>query len=136
MTLWNGASSILAQVRIFYQNIQSCVINNGLASEYFTLEQSVRQGDPLPTSLSWPWKPWQFQNEKILKCKELKLAIMKLTSTICRRYLCFLCFGDLNHLVILRCALIRPRNAAYDGFRSRLLMLSGGGFLVIIGSLV
>ena len=74
MTLWNGVSSILAQVRIFYQNIQSCVINNGLASEYFTLEQSVRQGDPLPTSLSWPRKPWQFQFEKILKCKELKLA--------------------------------------------------------------
>ena len=27
-------------------------------------------------------------------------------------------------------------HAGYDGFRSRLLMLSGGGFLVIIGSLV
>ena len=31
----------------FYHNIQSCVINNGLASDYFTLARGVRQGDPL-----------------------------------------------------------------------------------------
>ena len=31
----------------FLQNIQSCVINNGLMSDYFTLDQGVRQGDPL-----------------------------------------------------------------------------------------
>ena len=30
-----------------YNNIQSCVINNGIASNYFTLERGVRQGDPL-----------------------------------------------------------------------------------------
>ena len=34
-------------VKMFYTNIQSCVINNGLASDYFTLERGVRQGDPL-----------------------------------------------------------------------------------------
>ena len=32
--------------KTFYKNIQSCVINNGLMSEYFTLERGVRQGDP------------------------------------------------------------------------------------------
>ena len=31
----------------FYNNIQSCVINNGITSDYFTLERGVRQGDPL-----------------------------------------------------------------------------------------
>ena len=30
-----------------YNNIQSCVINNDIASNYFTLERGVRQGDPL-----------------------------------------------------------------------------------------
>ena len=34
-------------VKTFYQNIQSCVIDNGLVSDYFTLERGVRQGDPL-----------------------------------------------------------------------------------------
>ena len=32
---------------MFYTNIQSCVINNGMALDYFTLERGVRQGDPL-----------------------------------------------------------------------------------------
>ena len=32
---------------MFYTNIESCVINNGSASDYFRLEQGVRQGDPL-----------------------------------------------------------------------------------------
>ena len=31
----------------FFNNIQSCVINNGITSDYFTLERGVRQGDPL-----------------------------------------------------------------------------------------
>ena len=32
---------------MFYTNVQSCVINNGMASDYFTSERGVRQGDPL-----------------------------------------------------------------------------------------
>ena len=34
-------------VKTLFNNIQSCVINNGLTTDYFTLERGVRQGDPL-----------------------------------------------------------------------------------------
>ena len=34
-------------VRTLYHNIESCVINNGLATDFFSLERDVRQGDPL-----------------------------------------------------------------------------------------
>ena len=44
---FNFSPDLINWVRTFYQNIQSCVINNGLASDYFTLERGVRQGDPL-----------------------------------------------------------------------------------------
>ena len=30
-----------------YHNIESCVNNNGLATDFFPLERGVRQGDPL-----------------------------------------------------------------------------------------
>ena len=33
-------------VKTLYKNIQSCVINNGLTTDYFALERGVRQGDP------------------------------------------------------------------------------------------
>jgi len=34
-------------ISTFYKNIQSCVRNDGLSSEYFNLTRGVRQGDPL-----------------------------------------------------------------------------------------
>ena len=34
-------------VNIFYNDVQSCVINNGLCSSYFNIARGVRQGDPL-----------------------------------------------------------------------------------------
>ena len=34
-------------VKIFYNDVQSCVINNGLCSRYFNIARGVRQGDPL-----------------------------------------------------------------------------------------
>ena len=34
-------------VKTFYNKIQSCVINNGVSSDFFTLKRGVRQGDPL-----------------------------------------------------------------------------------------
>ena len=38
-------------VKTLYKNIQSCVINNGLTTDYFALERVVRQGDPLSPNL-------------------------------------------------------------------------------------
>ena len=34
-------------LNIFYNDVQSCVINNGLCSRYFNIERGVRQGGPL-----------------------------------------------------------------------------------------
>ena len=36
-----------AGLEFFYKDIKSCVINNGLTSNFFPLERGVRQGDPL-----------------------------------------------------------------------------------------
>ena len=44
---FNFGHDFMHWVRLFYKNIQSCVINNGTASDYFTLKRGVRQGDPL-----------------------------------------------------------------------------------------
>lgn len=44
---FNFGPDFIRWVKTFYKNIQSCVINNGLMSDYFTLERGVRQGDPL-----------------------------------------------------------------------------------------
>ena len=44
---FNFGPNFINWVKMFYTNIQSCVINNGMASDYFTLERGVRQGDPL-----------------------------------------------------------------------------------------
>ena len=44
---FNFGQDFIHWVMTFYRNIQSCVINNGIASDYFSLERGVRQGDPL-----------------------------------------------------------------------------------------
>ena len=44
---FNFGPNFIHWVKTFYRNIQSCVINNGLSSEYFKLERGVRQGDLL-----------------------------------------------------------------------------------------
>jgi hypothetical protein len=44
---FNFGESFIRWVEIFYNNISSCVINNGVTSKYFQLHQGVRQGDPL-----------------------------------------------------------------------------------------
>ena len=44
---FNFGPDFLKWVKTFYKNMQSCTINNGSASNYFVLEQGVRQGDPL-----------------------------------------------------------------------------------------
>ena len=44
---FNFGPDFIRWVKTFNKNIQSCVINNGIISDYFTLERGVRQGDPL-----------------------------------------------------------------------------------------
>ena len=41
---FNFGADIQNWVRIFYNNVTSCVLNNGHASEFFPLERGVRQG--------------------------------------------------------------------------------------------
>ena len=43
---FNFGPDFIRWVNIFYSNIQSCTINNGLCSHYFNIERGVRQGDP------------------------------------------------------------------------------------------
>ena len=59
MTVWSGlflkkclnqfgfGPDFIRWVNIFYKDIQSCIINNGLCSQYFNIKRGVRQGDPL-----------------------------------------------------------------------------------------
>ena len=44
---FNFGPNIIKWVKIFYNNISSCVMNNGHSSNYFMLSRGVRQGDPL-----------------------------------------------------------------------------------------
>ena len=43
----NFGDSIKRWVNVFYNDIQSCVIQNGFLSEPFTVKRGCRQGDPL-----------------------------------------------------------------------------------------
>ena len=44
---FNFGSDFLHWIKTFYTNVQSCIMNNGTAVNYFPLERGVRQGDPL-----------------------------------------------------------------------------------------
>jgi hypothetical protein len=48
---FNFGESLISWVKVFYKNISSVVINNGHISESFSIEQGVRQGCPLSSSL-------------------------------------------------------------------------------------
>ena len=48
---FNFGPNFICWVMTFYKNIQSCVTNNGITSNYFTIERGIRQGDPLPSYL-------------------------------------------------------------------------------------
>ena len=43
----NFGQDFIHWVKLFYKNIQSCVVNNSVATDYFSLKRGVRQGDPL-----------------------------------------------------------------------------------------
>ena len=62
---FNFGSDFIHYVKMFYTNIESCVINNGSASDYFRLKRGVRQGDPL--------SPYLF----LLAIETLAIAIRK-----------------------------------------------------------
>ena len=47
----NFSPNFIKWIRLFYTNIESCIINNGIATPYFKLSRGVRQGDPLSSYL-------------------------------------------------------------------------------------
>ena len=47
LEIFNFGPDFIHWVKTYYKNIQSCIINNGMASNLFSLERGVRQGDPL-----------------------------------------------------------------------------------------
>ena len=50
LEIFNFGPDFIRWVKTFYKNIQSCTINNGMASNFFSLERGVHQGDPLSLS--------------------------------------------------------------------------------------
>ena len=44
---FNFGQSFIKWARIFYTNISSCIMNNGIATPLFSVGRGVRQGDPL-----------------------------------------------------------------------------------------
>ena len=44
---FNFGSNFVHWIETFYKNVQSCTMNIGTVSSYFSLERGVRQGDPL-----------------------------------------------------------------------------------------
>lgn len=47
LDLFNFGDSIKDWVKTFYSGIKSCVIQNGIASDYFYPQRGCRQGDPI-----------------------------------------------------------------------------------------
>ena len=47
LSFFNFGDSIQQWIRLFYNNINSCVLVNGQASEWFNINRGCRQGDPL-----------------------------------------------------------------------------------------
>ena len=45
------SSDFIQWIRMFFNNAESCVINNGNFTGYFPLERGTRHGDPLSASL-------------------------------------------------------------------------------------
>ena len=44
---FNFGESFIRWIRLFYTNISSCIMNNGVATPLFSIGRGVRQGDPL-----------------------------------------------------------------------------------------
>ena len=46
LNAFNFGTSLQNWIRVFYQDISSCVMNNGLTTGYFNVNRGLRQGDP------------------------------------------------------------------------------------------
>ena len=46
LNVFGFGPSLSRWIETFYTNISSCVLNNGLCSQYFEVQRGVRQGDP------------------------------------------------------------------------------------------
>ena len=44
---FNFGPNLINWIKTFYRNIESCITNDGLSSDYFSLARGVRPGDPL-----------------------------------------------------------------------------------------
>ena len=47
LELFHFGPTFVRWINVFYKNIQSCTINNGLCANYFSIERGVRHGYPL-----------------------------------------------------------------------------------------
>ena len=47
LKLFNFGNSILNWIKTFYNDIKTCIIKNGIISEYFYPQRGCRQGDPI-----------------------------------------------------------------------------------------
>ena len=47
LNFFNFGKSIQQWIEVFYKNISSCIIQNGIVSEYFKPGRGCRQGDPI-----------------------------------------------------------------------------------------
>ena len=62
--------TLIGWIKTFYNNLSSCVINNGLFSKPFKLERGVRQGDLChPIYLLWQLKFWLYLFEQMSTLK-------------------------------------------------------------------
>ena len=48
---FNFGSMLVKWIKLFYTNIESCVTNNQITSQYFNVTRGLRQGDPLSSYL-------------------------------------------------------------------------------------
>ena len=48
---YNFGPNVRRRINVFYNDIESCVINNGFSSRYFKIKNGARQCNPLPALL-------------------------------------------------------------------------------------
>ena len=53
LSSFNVGPSLISWIKLCYRSIESCVLNNGWASSYFTPERGDRQGCPFAPILSY-----------------------------------------------------------------------------------